>query len=392
MTPLEAVYGVAGLGGFLATLPGTVELAITTSGAIFKGRPAERKNPAAFRLAVVIPAHNEQGSIKRSIRSVQAAIKPGVTAEIVVIADNCDDQTAERATTAGARVTVRNDPAKRGKGQALHFAFEQLLAEGVDGFLVIDADSVVSANLLEEVHERLGKGAAAVQCRYKVLNPASPRTQLMDVAFSAFNVLRPRGRDGWGLSAGLLGNGFGLSRETVATVPYSAGSIVEDLEYHLLLVSASKHVAFIDNATVYGEMPADEHAARTQRARWEGGRLQIARRWAPRLLQGLIGGRGRMFEPLMDMLSLPLAYQVMVLITLLCAFRGWMQIYAIIGLAFVLGHVATSIVLGGRQRAAVMALMTVPIYILWKLTTLRSVLEASGRQAFWVRTRRRNEL
>jgi hypothetical protein len=79
-------------------------------------------------------------------------------------------------------------------------------------------------------------GADAVQCRYTTLNvDASLRTRLMNVSLMAFNALRPRGRSAMGLSAGILGNGFALSAETLRPVPYTADSVVEDLEYHLLL-------------------------------------------------------------------------------------------------------------------------------------------------------------
>ena len=72
----------------------------------------------------------------------------------------------------------------------------------------------------------LGSGADAVQCRYGVLNAGdSLRTRLMNVALLAFNVLRPRGRDRLGFSAGILGNGFALRAETLATVPYVARSV-----------------------------------------------------------------------------------------------------------------------------------------------------------------------
>ena len=183
------------------------------------------------RLAVIIPAHNEEILITRAMTSVAAAAATCATRpDIVVIADNCTDQTAAQATKAGARVLVRTNTLERGKGYALQMAFENLIAEGYEAFLVIDADSFISKNLINEVAARLNDGAAAVQCRYQVSNhSASVRTRLMDVAFLAFNVLRPRGRCGWGISCGIMGNGFGVRVETLKSITYDASSIVEDL-------------------------------------------------------------------------------------------------------------------------------------------------------------------
>src|SRR6202023_2335612 len=108
-------------------------------------------------LAVLIPAHNESKSIARCVKGVAAcAVPPGVEILIVVVADNCSDATAQIARAAGARVIERVDPARRGKGFALRYAFNQLLREGADGtladgILVIDADSLVQPNALVEV-------------------------------------------------------------------------------------------------------------------------------------------------------------------------------------------------------------------------------------------------
>jgi cellulose synthase/poly-beta-1,6-N-acetylglucosamine synthase-like glycosyltransferase len=270
-------------------------------------------------------------------------------------------------------------------------AFDQLQAEGFNAFLVIDADSMVSPNLVNEVVLRLGAGAAAVQCRYRVANEsASLRTRLMDVAFLGFNVLRPKGRAGWALSAGILGNGFGLRGETLQKVPYTAASIVEDLEYHLRLVVASERVDFINEATVFGEIPTGGAAARVQRSRWEGGRLRMASEWVPRLLAGIARGQWRLIEPLLDLLTLPLAYQVLLLlftIFLPAPFRE----YAAGALGIVALHVLAAALLGGNPWKSVLALATAPFYIVWKITTLDAVLSASGRGARWVRTGRDNE-
>ena len=200
----------------LLTLPGTVELALVTFAGILPPSDRGRKRSATkiAKLAIAIPAHDEAGAIVRCVRSIAACAVPDLLEiQIVVVADNCTDVTADLARSSGARVLVRSDPARRGKGFALKFAFETLLSDGFDAFMVVDADSIVDSNFLTESVRLFRAGADGVQARYVVLNSdASPRTRLMNVAFMAFNVLRARGRQRLGLSAGICGNGFGLSR------------------------------------------------------------------------------------------------------------------------------------------------------------------------------------
>ena len=52
------------------------------------------------RLAVLIPAHNESSSLLPTLASVRAQLMPGD--RLLVVADNCDDDTAHVAETAGA--------------------------------------------------------------------------------------------------------------------------------------------------------------------------------------------------------------------------------------------------------------------------------------------------
>jgi cellulose synthase/poly-beta-1,6-N-acetylglucosamine synthase-like glycosyltransferase len=390
---LETTAVIAAILAFLATITGTFELLLATTGAVLRQTRHVVWKQRNCRLAVVIPAHNEEAFIARAVASVSAAAATCYSRpEIVVVADNCNDQTATQASQAGARVLVRTNLEKRGKGYALQMAFESLIAEGFEAFLVIDADSFISSNLIREVAHRLDEGAAAVQCRYQVSNhSASVRTRLMDLAFLAFNVVRPRGRCGWGLSCGILGNGFGVRLETLQKIAYNASSIVEDLEYHLRLITNGEQVDFIDAATVYGEVPVGAQAARVQRSRWEGGRLRILSDWGRRLATGTVRGQWRCVEPLVDLLGLPLAYQFL-LLSFLLVFPGMLRVYAEAALLLIALYVLVAAILGGHPGKSILALVAAPFYIVWKITTLEKVFSASRKSANWERTARDHEV
>lgn len=385
----KAALLVCGACALLATLPGTLEILLVTIGAARRARRTDAAGPDDLRLAVVIPAHNEEALIARCVASVAVSARHSGNCEIVVVADNCTDETAARAAEAGARVLIREDAALRGKGYALRLAFDRLQTEGFGGFLVVDADSMVSVNLVSETRRRLAAGSPAVQCRYRVSNhSASVRTRLMDLAFLAFNVMRPKGRSGWGLSAGILGNGFALRSETLRKVPWDAASIVEDLEYHLRLVAARERVDFIDEATVLGETPAGGGAARAQRSRWEGGRLRMVREWVPGLAADVARGKWRLTEPLLGLLTFPLAYHVLLLAFAYLVLPHPLRECAEASLGVVAMHVLGASLLGGQPLKTAAALAAAPFYIIWKMTTLAGVFAASRRNAGWVRTDR----
>ena len=407
---LNLLWTVCGAGLSLASLPGTLELALLTSGGLLPRRgdaaterrgdgATERRGDAATerrgdaakgqRLAVVVPAHNESSGIARCVRSLLACERGEHSFAVVVVADNCEDDTAEQAAAAGARVLVRNDAERRGKGYALDFAFQTVLAEGFDAALVVDADTIVEPNFIVEFADLFARGADAAQCRYLVANSdASVRTRLMNVALLAFNVLRPRGRDRWGLSAGLLGNGFGLSAETLRAIPYDAVSVVEDLEYHLRLVRAGRRVRFADGTTVRADMPTGGRGARTQRARWEGGRFRMLGQVGPALLRDVAGGRLRLLEPLFELLLMPLAFHVLLLLLALAVPFGPARGYAAAGLGLVLAHILVALRVGGGGWRDLAALASAPFYVAWKLLLIPAMLRTARRDAEWVRTER----
>jgi cellulose synthase/poly-beta-1,6-N-acetylglucosamine synthase-like glycosyltransferase len=375
----------------LATLPLAVELLVLTAAALLPAARSGSKDRAAgeeaFPLTVLVPAHNEEALIGRCVRGLTESA--GCGAEVLVVAHNCTDGTAAEAEAAGARVLKLDDLDRKGKGCALRHGFAAALAGPSMAVLVVDADSVVSPGLIAAARERFQRGAQALQCRYEVNNPlGNQRTELMALAFQGFNAIRPRGRERLGLSAGILGNGFGLHREALTRVPYGANSVVEDLEYHLALVRAGIRVEFVDTEAVRGEMPVSDRGARTQRARWEGGRQRMMRHWAPKLMGDVLRGRARLIEPLLDLLSAPMATEAILLLVAACLPVPWLRLYVLAVLLVLILHVTAAGASGSGFWRTMRVMAAVPGYIVWKIWILPETWRASRKDSAWVRTER----
>lgn len=376
----------------LLSLPGTLELAVLTLAGLLPKRVRQANSARIIirKIAVIIPAHNEAAVIARCVKSVAACLQPeGAETETVVVADNCSDATPDIARDGNARVMIRSDLEKRGKGFALRFAFKRLVEEGFHAFLVVDADSVVDSNFLVEVVRLLRSGADAVQTRYAVLNyDASLRTRFMNIALMAFNILRARARDRMSISVGIFGNGFALSSTTLKAVPYEAFSLVEDLEYHLRIVESGRQVVFADRTEVRADMPASRRGASSQRARWEGGRLRVAIQCIPRLLKSLARGDLRLLEPLMELLLLPLAFQAAILGAAIAIPFEPTRIYGLCALVVMAIHVVGAVIIGGGDWKDLMTLLIAPVYVAWKIAVAPLILRAARTGTPWVRTAR----
>ena len=79
----------------------------------------EKEGGIFLPLLVVVPAHNESGQIAETVDSILKSDYPSSQRRVLVLADNCDDETAEVARQAGALVVERCDPTVRGKGQQI---------------------------------------------------------------------------------------------------------------------------------------------------------------------------------------------------------------------------------------------------------------------------------
>ncbi len=363
---------------------------------LFSARP-KPPNPggAPRRFRFIVPAHNESAGIAATVRSLLAIDYPSAAFDVLVVADNCVDDTAEQARKAGATVLERQDKELRGKGYALHYAFEQLPPE-VDAVAVIDADTLVSPNILHAFSARRELGAHAVQADYAVRNPdAGWRTRMIAIAFGAFHIVRSRAREQAKLSCGLRGNGMCFSAEILKQVPHNAYSIVEDVEYGIRLGEAGQRVFYADEAHVYGEMVSTASAASSQRRRWEDGRKQLIAQHAGRLLRAGLAGNRVLLDLSCDLLIPPLSRLAVasvfgLLVTQVLAFVLHAFMLSALSFAFCVWAVVLYVLRGwmvsGTGLRGLLDLGLAPVYVLWKAgLRLRGSKTSSST---WVRTKR----
>ncbi len=114
----------------LGVLPYFLFLLATSVSALFSRRKQRTTGQHGSRFLIVIPAHDEEAVIAASVRSCSRANYPPSLFSVLVIADNCSDQTATVAEAAGARVVERFDAVQKSKGYALEFLIESLKRSG----------------------------------------------------------------------------------------------------------------------------------------------------------------------------------------------------------------------------------------------------------------------
>ena len=362
----------------------------------------QRSHPAAF--LILIPAHNEAAMIRRTLANLATLDYPPDKTEVIVVADNCTDDTADICRECGTVVLERHDPGNPGKGQALDWAMRLHLAEWpnpFDAVVILDADSTVNSDFLWFLNEDFRKGREILQGYYTVANPAeSWRTSLLTASLGLFHFLRPLGRETFGLPCGIRGNGFVLSRRLVIHVGYPAFSNVEDVELTLFHALRDTHAGFVPGAHIYGEMTSQSDAAATQRTRWEGGRITMIKQWGPALLKRAVRERSApCLDALVDLLIPPFALLglltggiVLAAVLLVLSEPGTAATAALcLSTAAVfceLLYVAGGLILIRAPLLVWRRMIFAPVYAVWKMAVYAKMLVNPASRRRWERTRR----
>ncbi len=378
---------------------------LTLSALVSRPRPQGTAG-RRMRLTVLVPAHNEAALIARCVDSLVHQSYPAALRRIIVIADNCRDATAAEALTAGAGVMVREDRTCLGKGHALRWAMDSVLAEPdpPDGIVIVDADSIADPGLLAGLAESLAAGTAAVQSDYTVLaDPqAGPGDQLRMLAVLLYNRTRNLGREVAGLPASLLGNGMLLSRQLLMTHPWNAFTSVEDLEFATQCRIHGIHPRFLAGQGVHGPLPSGYQAGVAQRLRWEGGRFHIVLRLGPALFARLLRHPDTAtLDAVMELAVPPLSILVLVtsaglLVSLGSGLAGVAGFGAAatwsVSVVLACVHVFVGLKAGGATRRSYRALAALPGFLTWKVSVYMRLLLRGFDPNRWERSLRKGEV
>jgi len=234
-------------------------------------------------VAVVVPAHDEGSGILPTLADLGPQL--GAGDRLLVVADNCSDDTAAVAAAAGAEVIRRDDAARVGKGYALAFAIDHLAPRPPGFVMFVDADCRVASGAVAGLRAACRATGRPVQAAYLMKAPshAAVDHRLAEFAWIVKNWVRPLGLHRLGLPVQLMGAGMMFAWGDIRAVPLSSGHLVEDLKLGLDLAAIGKPPCFLPGVSVSSEFPATASGAETQRQRWVHGHLAMIGRSFPQL-------------------------------------------------------------------------------------------------------------
>lgn len=370
--------------------------------ALRAGRSAQAAAAATRpRIAVLVPAHNERGGIQATLRAIVAQLRPGD--RLLVVADNCTDDTAALAAQAGAEVAERHDAVRRGKGYALDHGVRQLAADAPQILVMLDADCIAHPGAVDALVAECAATGRPTQALYLMEPPPSATRAGLKVRAAQFawrvkNHVRPLGLWRAGGPCQLMGTGMAFPWPLIQNAPLASGHLVEDMQLGIDLALAGRPPRFVPQALVTSTFPDTDAAATSQRTRWEHGHIATLFSAGPRLLwAGLRQGRASVALLALDLMVPPLAllllaHLVLAAVNLLgYAALGWgLPLFiSAAALALLAAAVLLAWVGFGRDIVSFAELASAPLYALRKLPIYTAFLRR--RQAEWVRAKRHDE-
>jgi len=352
-------------------------------------------------VAVLIPAHNEGPGLLPTLHSLQPQLRAGD--RVLVVADNCQDDTAAVARAAGVEVVERQNAEQRGKGHALDFGWRHLrrgLGSCPEVLLIVDADCLVEPGALDLLARRVGELGRPVQGLYLMQGRPGDgiRQRVAVFAWRVKNHARASGMTALGWPCQLQGSGMAFPMAVFDQVSLASGHLVEDLQLGLALAAIGRGALLETRVRVTSQFPVDEQAQQAQRARWEHGHLSMILAALPAFLSGL-ARRPRLstLATFLDLAVPPLALLLMMELATVLASGAWWVFsgrhgpvtLALAGLAVLMAALTQAWRAQGRDLISGRELASLAGYVLAKIPLYIRFFTA--RQTEWIRSKRDRE-
>ena len=240
------------------------------------GKPAE---VASYRpkVAVLIPAYNEEKVIERTVRAVLNSTYPNL--RVIVIDDGSKDGTLEVARLAfsaeavAGRVLILSKP-NSGKADALKYGLEHI--GDAEVFVGIDADTIIASDAISRlVPHFINPRVGAIAGNAKVGNRVNLWTRWQALEYITSQNFERRALDLLG-AVSVVPGAIGAWR--VSAVRKAGGfhpdTVAEDADLTMALLRFGYRVEYEDMALAYTEAPTNANGLMRQRFRWSFGILQ----------------------------------------------------------------------------------------------------------------------
>ena len=259
------------------------------------------------KFAFIIAARNEQAVIGNLINSIKQQNYPAELIDVIVVADNCTDDTAQIAREHGAICYERFNNMLVGKGYALDYCFNKIVEQfgdytAYDGYFIFDADNVIDKNYVKEMNKVFDRGYNVITS-YR--NSKNYDTNWITSGYSLWFIREAKYLNNPRMmlktSCAVSGTGF-LVNSTIIKKNngWKFNLLTEDIQFSVVNILEGEKIGYCENAMFYDEQPTTFKQSWNQRMRWSKGFYQVMFRYGRELIAMMFKKR-EMFVSCYDM-------------------------------------------------------------------------------------------
>jgi cellulose synthase/poly-beta-1,6-N-acetylglucosamine synthase-like glycosyltransferase len=349
------------------------------------------------RILFLVPAHNEELLISECVNSLQQMDYPAMRRRVIVIADNCVDNTAGRAESAGVEAWVRDDQVKRGKSEAIGWAIANVDLALWEAIVILDADSTVDPGFASALAAQAPLEQKVVQAYFGSSNEFETwLTRLSGVLTRIRYEIAYPSKQARLLNVPLTGNGMCIGAELLSAEGWRADSITENWELYARWTASGVRICYCREARLFSQESGSLRQGRSQRLRWASGRAEVFRKWRGPILRSRVIGPRQKLDAIWT-LGAP-SPVVGATLALLLSISGLLTLrhpYSLILAAVVmatllpwLGASARILWTHPQKMRTLLSFVMLPPYALWRaVVQVRAVVV--GTRDGWIRTARR---
>ena len=259
------------------------------------------------KFAFIIAARNEQAVIGNLINSIKQQNYPAELIDVIVVADNCTDDTAQIAREHGAICYERFNNMLVGKGYALDYCFNKIVEQfgdytAYDGYFIFDADNVIDKNYVNEMNKVFDRGYNVITS-YR--NSKNYDTNWITSGYSLWFIREAKYLNNPRMmlktSCAVSGTGFLVNSSIIKkNNGWKFNLLTEDIQFSVVNILEGEKIGYCESAMFYDEQPTTFKQSWNQRMRWSKGFYQVMFRYGRELIAMMFKKR-EMFVSCYDM-------------------------------------------------------------------------------------------
>ena len=328
MNVLIDILEIIQLAFYLYIISSVLVLFVFSSASLFPYKPKLTDDGVFRKMALIIPAYNEDNVILEVVKSAREQKYPNDKFDIVVVADHFLPETLQKLSKYNI-ILLAKDFEISTKSRALNYAFDNL-KDDYDIAVVLDADNITSHDFLSTINRSFAAGYMVVQGHRTAKNLNTSFALLDSISEEINNSIFRKGFRNLNFSSALIGSAMAFDYAMFKTMMKEVEVVGGfDKEIEMRLSKRRIKVEYLPDTYVYDEKVQNAEVFTRQRRRWLSAQIHFfGRNFLPSLKSLFTEGNVEYFVRAMIYIQLPRILLLAVLVfmapfSLLVNSAGW---------------------------------------------------------------------